>query len=166
MSKDNTDPVKLLRKKLARDIKRKAKAKGKPRGKPFVEGEDSRRNVKGSKPRSSVLLRQMYLDIFAEENEIPNPLNGKSEKVTNIYAMGRRQILGKLPADHSEALNRAFGKVPDETRNLSEIDEFILNNIDLLTDAQIVRIQGGEDKRIVLAEILHDAAAILKKNRK
>jgi hypothetical protein len=44
-----------------------------------------------------------------------------------------------------------------ESRNLSIIDDFILSNIDLFTDGQIQRIQKGEDKSEVVAELLRDA---------
>lgn len=49
---------------------------------------------------------------------------------------------------------RIHGKFVDQTRDLSQIDDFIINNIGLFTDGQIQRMQGGEDKSKVLAELL------------
>jgi len=61
------------------------------------------------------------------------------------------------------AVQYGYGKVEDESRNISIVDDFILNNIDLFTDGQILRIQQGEDKSMVVAEVLRDAAEVLKK---
>ena len=108
----------------------------------------------------------MILDVLAEQNEIPDPLTGERVKQTQAYTMVRRMILGKNQGDHSEIFNRAFGKVQDETRNLSEIDEFILNNMDLFTDGQIERIKKGENKAAILSEVLRDALKQIKKTKK
>ena len=164
--KNNSDPVQLLQaeiRKKKRRIERKEKGiEPKPRGKPFEKGFDERRNIKGSKPQTATLLKQMIMDMAGEEMEYLDPYTGKTEKVSAIYFMLRRMMLGKASADHTELLNRGFGKVADETRNLSEIDDFILNNMDLFTDGQILRIQQGEDKSAIVAEVMRDAANILK----
>ena len=164
--KNNSDPVQLLQAEIGkkkRRIERKEKGiEPKPRGKPFEKGFDERRNIKGSKPQTATLLKQMILDMAGEEMEYLDPYTGKTEKVSAIYFMLRRMMLGKAPADHTELLNRGFGKVADETRNLSEIDDFILNNMDLFTDGQIQRIQKGESKAGILAELLQAAAIVLR----
>lgn len=170
MDENKRSAAELLQKKILRDKKRKAKiainGKGRPRGKPFAEGEDERRNVKGSRPRSAVLYRNMILDILAEDLDVTNPLTGKSETVSTAYQMARRMILGKVSGDHTEILNRGFGKVIDETRNVSEIDDFILANIDLFTDAQILRMQKGESRMLVLGEVLRSAVNQIKNKKK
>ncbi len=52
---------------------------------------------------------------------------------------------------------KIHGKFVDQTRDLSQVDDFIMNNIDLFTDGQIQRMQSGEDKSKVLAELLRTA---------
>jgi len=157
----STKAAKLLRKAAEKEQRKRDGTKAAPRGKPFEEGFDERRNTSGSKPRNMSLLRETILDILGEEMEVTDPLSGKAAKVTKIYWMLNKMALGKNAADHADVLAYGFGKVPDETRNLSAIDDFIFNNMDLFTDGQIQRIQKGDDKTEILAELLRDAVKIM-----
>ena len=171
MKNDNSDPVKLLQKEIEKKKRSNARKalgqKAKPRGKPFAQGEDPRRNVSGSKPRITRQLTDMVLDILGEELDIAlDPKEPqKTQKMSTAYVMLRSMALGKNPADHIEVLNRGFGKVAEETRNLSLIDDFILNNMDLFTDGQIQRIQAGEDKSAILSELLSTSAEIMRQKQ-
>ena len=170
MTKNNTDPAKLLQREIAKK-KRKAERerlgiKPKPRGKPFAPGVDERRNVKGSKPRTLALLREMILDMAGEEIKLTDPLSNKEETVTSIYYMLRMMMLGKAPADHNDILVYGFGKIADEVRNSAMLDEFIIKNLDLFTDGQIIRMKQGEDKMGIVAEVLRSAQEILKRAKK
>lgn len=169
MTNKNDDPstkaAKLLRKAAEKEQRKRSGEKSAPRGKPFGEGFDERRNVSGSKPRNMSLLRETILDIMGEEIDVSDPITGVKTKVSKIYWMLNKMALGKNAADHADVLAYGFGKVPDETRNLSAIDDFIFKNMDLFTDGQIQRIQKGEDKTEILAELLRSAQKIVKEKQ-
>jgi hypothetical protein len=82
---------------------------------------------------------------------------------SRIEAMLRDWLDSQDYNKQKAAVEYGYGKVPDETRNLSVIDDFILENIDLFTDGQIIRIQQGEDKSKIVAEVLRDSIKNLKK---
>ena len=161
--KNNGSKAAKLLAKLRKDEMAPKKPRG--QGKPFEKGADPRRNVKGSKPRTATLLKEMILDIAAEEMKVMDPTTGKEETVTVLYWMVKRMMLGKAPADHSDVLNRGFGKVADEINHHHfNVDEFLKKNMDLLTDGQLTRLAGGEDPQNVMSELLSDLQA-LKKNK-
>jgi hypothetical protein len=162
MRKKTSKAGQLVEKKKSKE-KPKGTGKGREAG-YFKTGYDPRRNLKGSGPRSAALLREMVLDLFAEEIEAPDPTNpGVREKVSTIYYMLRRMALGKAPADHTELLGRGYGPLASVTRNESEIEEFIVENYELFTQGQIDRMLGGEDKKVVFAEMLKEAMRLKKK---
>jgi hypothetical protein len=116
------------------------------------------------RPRAKRELDALLDKIFDEELSVK--LKGKDAEITELEAGLRRVIRDKNINGLLELLARRFGKVPDENRNLSIIDDFILENIDLFTDGQIQRIQHGEDKSAVVAEVMRDAVKVLKKKEK
>lgn len=118
----------------------------------FKKGFDPRRNLKGA-PRHFTALREMILDIITEEEN----------KKTQLENVLRNWLKSGDYNKQRTVIEYGYGKVPDESKNLSIIDDFILENIDLFTDGQLLRIQQGEDKSVVVAEVLREAASVLKK---
>lgn len=162
MDKNSTETAKLLQREIDKKKRRNArKAKGekaKPRGKPFVKGKDDRRAT-GHEPRTKTLLRGLILDLFMEIQPSDN------DKKTRLEIMLREWLESKDYNKQIAAVQYGYGKVEDETRNLSLIDDFILQNMDLFTDGQIQRINNGEDKALIVSEVLHSATELLKKQK-
>ena len=128
--------------------------KPKPRGKPLAKGYDPRRNVKGGRPRTATLLAELVLDILAEEIDASHPITEKIEKATQITHMLRRMVFSPNAADHSEVLSRGFGTLVTQSREISDVENFILSNLDLFTQGQIDRLAAGESKMGILSEVL------------
>ena len=127
----------------------------------FKKGFDPNRNLKGP-PRKFNEMREMVLNLFSEEIEVE-----KKKKKTQLEKMLRDWLTSGDYNKQRAAVEYGYGKVPDETRDLSFIDDFILENIDLFTDGQILRIQQGDDKSAIVAEVMRDAVKVLKsKNQK
>lgn len=122
----------------------------------FKNGFDPRRNLKGP-PRHFNELREMTLDIFTEIDE--------EKKKSRLEKMLRDWLDSNDYNKQRAAVEYGYGKVPDETRDLSIIDDFILENIDLFTDGQIIRIQQGESKAAIVAEVMRSAVEALKKSK-
>ena len=134
--------------------------KKKPRGSPFkkkdpVTGEiDPRINTNG-RPRVFDELRKMVLDIFGEEIEVT--VAKKKVKMPQIESMLRNWVTSQDYSKQAKALEYGFGKVPDESINYNfDIDEFIKQNLDLFTDGQIARLKAGENKAMIVAELMRE----------
>src|SRR5258707_8679104 len=128
---------------------RKAIGKKKmPKGVPFKKNDketgekDERINRKG-RPRTADALKEMVLDVLDEEVE-----NTTTHQKTRILrAMIAKMALGAAPADHTEILNRGFGKVPE---GIAFTYGDLMKIIDHLPSDMIDRIAQGESINDVL----------------
>lgn len=136
-------------------------AKKKPRGKPFKKnnpqtGEiDERINRQGVRKFDE--LRHITLRLLNENITV-----GSEEKkllMSQVEFVLRNWILSNDFQKQARALEYGFGKVPDEVKHSFDLDQFIMDNIDIFTDGQLVRIRGGESPLAILAELIRDNVA-------
>ena len=115
------------------------RGKGKPfqKNDPKTGAKDERINRNG-RPRSADELKQLIFEIFDEEAE--NTETG--EKLTILKYMLRKMAIAGQPADRSELLNRAVGKVPDAI--VLSYDD-IQKIIDQLPSDMVDRLVKGDD---------------------
>lgn len=127
---------------------------------PITGEKDPKINRRGRPTKDQIGERELWQNTFAEYlyddqgKVIMDDVSGKP--LTRLQARIRVATSSRNPSEFENALNRAYGKITEETRSLSVIDDFILNNIDLFTDGQIQRIQSGEDKAAIVAELMRD----------
>lgn len=134
------------------------KSKKKPRGKPFQANDpetgkiDERINRVGVRKFDE--LRHLTQRLLNENTVVG--MGDKQQTMRQIELLLRQWIVSMDYQKQSRAVEYGFGKVPDELISHSEFDEFVLMNLDLFTDGQLARIKSGEDKRIIVAELLRE----------
>lgn len=133
--------------------------KGKPpKGKPFEKNDpvtgkkDPRINREGIRKFDDI--RQLALRLLEEKVSVAN--KDTKELMTQAEFVLRGWILSGDFQKQNRALELGVGKVPDEVKHSFDIDQFIMENIDIFTDGQLMRIRAGESPLAILAELIRD----------
>lgn len=149
----------MARSKSSNTGKKLGTARGRAEGsKPtqFKKGYDPRRNLKG-RPQSFDQFRALARDIAEQvaTTATGTALKWNGQEITFAEFALLSWATDKKYLD--KFVEAAYGKVPDESINYNfDIDEFIRQNLDLFTDGQIARLKAGENKAMIVAELMRE----------
>lgn len=127
---------------------------------PETGFKDGRINRTGQN-RKFTEVRHLMQDLFDEKTEVT--LNKKQKKLKQLEIMLRDWLMSRDFQKQNKAYEIAFGKIPEEINvNSSNIEDFLLSHLSMLTDGQIDRLKKGENGLVIIGELIEDAAKIIK----
>lgn len=153
--------------KPVKSSQRKGKSRGK--GKPFQKNDpannffDPRINRTGQNKGFGQIrdeVRQMAQDLLAEQIDVKSPETKQKKRMSNLQFIFRDWIVSRDVVKQEKVVAWAAGKVADELIVNNEIEQFLKDNIGILTDGEIDRLNKGEDAKKILAGLLEDVSKL------